>query len=209
LFARVCGISKERFEVILSQPYGLRRLMTGKYHFPAHADVDYKLHKSLQLAILISDHLVNNKGKFVDIYFTVKRYMQEAQKYREEEDAQVTEDNKIMSFFHQVLAKDMENERQGRVKPDKFSEEERNAIIRFAINSEMKKTEIAYWFRIGVLMTTGLTMEQAREKMYQNLLEKGDIKKAKTLREFQDRVHPVNPDSKVPPKLPEQPPSSS
>jgi AraC-like DNA-binding protein len=209
LFAKVCGISKEQFEVILSQPHGLRRLMTGKYHFPAHADVDHKLHKSLELAILISDHLVNDKGSFEDIYFALKHYMQEAKRYREEEDARITEDNKIMSFFHRVLAQDMENERQRRVKPDEFPKEEQDAITQFVIDSELRKTTITYWLRIGILMAKGLTKEEAREKMYRDLLEKGDIKGAKMLREFQDRVHPVNPDSKVPPKPPEQPPSSS
>jgi hypothetical protein len=207
LFAKTCGISKDQFEAILSTPHGLRRLMTGKYHFPAHADVDHKRHVALKLALLVSDFLVEQGGKFEDIYFALERSMHEAKKYREEEDALIVEDNKIMAIFHQVLAKDMENERQGQVKPDVFSEEERNVLIRSAISSEMKKAEIVYWFRIGVLMTTGLTKEEAREKMYQDLLEKGNAKGAKMLREFQDRVHRVKPDSKVPPKLPEQPSS--
>jgi len=209
LFARVCRISKEQFEAILSQPHGLRRLMTGKYHFPAHVDIDHKRHKSLELAVLISDHLVDNRGNFEDVYFALKQYIQEARKYREEEDAQIIEDNKIMALFHKVLAKDMENERQKQLKPDEFSEEEQDVLIRYAIKSEFKKTQIVYWFSIGILMAKGLTKEEAREKLYQELIEKGDNKGAKTLREFQDRVHPVKSDSQVPPKLPDQPPSSS
>lgn len=209
LVAGACGISKEEFEAILPRPHGLRRLMTGKFYFPAHADADHKRHIALELALLISDHLIKHKGKFVDIYFALKQYMHEAKKYHEQEDAEITEENKIMAFFHRVLAVDMENERGGRVKPDKLSEEERDAIIKFAIDSEMKKTETVYWLRIGILMAAGLTKEEAREKMYQDLLEKGDLKRAKMLRAFQDKVHPVKHDSEVPPTPPEQPPSSS
>jgi hypothetical protein len=207
LFARVCGISKEEFEAILSTPHGLLRIMTGKYRFPAHVDVDHKRHIALELALLISDYLVDNRGNFEDIYFALERYMQEARKYREEADAQITEDNKVMEIFHKVLAKELEIERQGRVKPDEFSEEEQDLLIKYAIDSELRKTTLTYWLRIGVLMTQGLTKDEAREKMYRDLLEKGDIKGAKLLRKFQDRVHPVKPDSQVPPKPPEQPPS--
>jgi len=203
LFARVWGIEKERLETILSQPRGLLRLMTGKFYFPAHADVDHKRYIILELALLISDHVIKRSGKFVDFYFALKRYMQENMKYREEEDTGIKEDNKMMALFHQVLAADMENERKGRVKPDKFSEEEQNAIIRFAIDSEREKTEIVYWLRIGVLMAEGLTKEQAREKMYQDLLDKGDLKRAKILREFQDKVHPLKTNDQIPPPSPD------
>jgi 16S rRNA G966 N2-methylase RsmD len=78
----------------------------------------------------------------------------------------------------------------------------------WVFNDNVNSPEIKKWLRIGVLEATGLT-EEAREKLYRDLLEKDDIKGAKMLCEFQDRVHPVKPDSKVPPKLPEQPPSSS
>jgi len=203
LFARVWGIEKERLETILSQPRGLLRLMTGKFYFPAHADVDHKRYIILELALLISDHVIKRSGKFVDFYFALKRYMQENMKYREEEDTGIKEDNKMMALFHQVLAADMENERKGRVKPDKFSEEEQNAIIRFAIDSEREKTEIVYWLRIGVLMAEGLTKEEAREKMYQDLLDKGDLKRAKILREFQDKVHPLKTNDQLPPPSPD------
>jgi hypothetical protein len=33
--------------------------------------------------------------------------------------------------------------------------------------------------------------EKAREKMYQDLLKKGDLKTAKAMRQFQDKVHPL------------------
>ncbi len=53
--------------------------------------------------------------------------------------------------------------------------------------------ETAYWQMIGLLMSTGLTAEEAREKLYQILLAKGDLEKAQNLRVYQDRVHPVKP----------------
>jgi hypothetical protein len=165
LFARVWGIEKAQLETILSQPHGLRRLVTGKFYFPAHADADHKQHVILELAILFSDH-IKHKGKFEDIYLALKRYMQENMEYREEEDSDIEEDNKMMALFHQVLAADMENERQGRIKPDTFSEEERKTIIRWGEELEMKKVEIWFWFRIGLLKAEGLTPEQAREKVY-------------------------------------------
>jgi hypothetical protein len=209
LFARAYGISKEQLEVILSKPHGLRSLMTGKYHFPAHADADHRRNIALELAVLFSDHLVNDKGNYEDIYFAFKRYLREAKKYHNEQDAAIKEENTFIALVHKVIAKDMEDERLGRVKLDTLSEKERNALMKMGIKAEMKKVEKDYWFHIGVLVATGLTKEEAREKMCQDLLEKGDIKSAKLLREFQDLVHLVKPNSEEPLKLPDQPPSSS
>jgi hypothetical protein len=208
LFARACNIPKEQLEAILSQPHGLRRLMTGKLYFPANADADHKRHLSLELALLIADHLTKNGGKLEDVYFALKRYMQENMKYRQQEDADIEEHNKYMGFFHKVLATDMEKERRGQLKPDTFSEEERNTVIRLGLEREMKKVEIAYWLRIGSLKAEGITTEQAREKIYQDLLEKGDLKGAKVIREFQDKVHPLKTDDQMPqPSLSQLPPA--
>jgi len=204
LFAKAWGIPKEQIETILAQPHGLRRLMTGKFYFSAHANADHILHIALELALLVSDHLIKHKGKFDDIYLGLKRYLWENMKYREEEDAQIKEDNKILALFHQVLAVDMANERKGRVKPDTLSEEERNAIMRWGVESEMKKAEMWYWFRIGILKAEGLTMEQAHEKVYLDLIEKGDLEGAKALRAFQDKVHPLKSNDQIPPQSPPQ-----
>ena len=183
--------------------------MTGKLYMPAHGEIDHKRHVSLQLALLISDHIIKHSGKFVDFYLALKSYMQENIKYREEEDADIQEENKTMALYHKILAVDMENERKGRVKPDTFSEEERNAIIRLGEEFEMKKVEIWYWFRIGSLMAEGLTTEQAREKVYQDLIEKGNLEGAKALRAFQDKVHPLKTNDQIPPLPPPQPPLST
>ena len=128
--------------------------------------------------------------------------MQELKNYREEEDADVEEWNKEMEFIHAIFAADMENERKGRVQPDTFSEEERNAIIRLGIEAETKNIEILYWLRLGSLMAEGLTTEQARGKIYQDCLEKGDLKRAKIVRAFQDKVHPSKTNDQIPPQTP-------
>ena len=63
--------------------------------------------------------------------------------------------------------------------------------MRLGVEAEMKKVEIIYWFRIGALKAEGLTTEQAHEKIYQDLLEKNDLKGAGMIREFQNKVHPL------------------
>ncbi len=55
-------------------------------------------------------------------------------------------------------------------------------------------------------MAEGLTTEEAREKVYQDLIEKGDLKGAKALRAFQDKVHPPKTNDQIPPLSPPQPP---
>jgi hypothetical protein len=100
LCARACGITKEQLETILSQPHGLRRLMTGKFYFPGHAHADHKRYVVLELVFLISDHLVKNGGKFEDVAFTFRRWLRESQESREEEDAEIKEENKDISIWN-------------------------------------------------------------------------------------------------------------
>jgi hypothetical protein len=199
LFSKTCGISKEQLESILSTPHGLHRFLTGKYYFPIQADADHKRSVSLKIALLISDHLVKNKGCYEDIYYALELYFKQNKRIREEDDANIKEDNELMKLIHAVLAADMKNGWRGRVKPDTFSQEEREALMRHGLESEMKSLEAEYWIRIGKLMADGLTPEQAREKIYQDLLKKGDLKTAKVMREFQDKVHPMKNDGQAEP----------
>jgi hypothetical protein len=173
--------------------------MSRKLRFPAHADIDRKQNIAFNLALLSSEHLINNKGNFEDVYYALRRYMQEHRDYIEEVDADIEEWNKKMEFVHRILATALKNERKGRIKPDCLSEEERDVVIRLGIKKEMKDAEIVYWSRIGILMTVGLTREQAREKIYQDLVDKGDLKGAKVLRDFQDKIDPVKADDHLPP----------
>jgi hypothetical protein len=135
LCARACGITKEQFETILSQPHGLRRLMTGKFYFTGQADADHKRYVALELVFLISDHLIKNGGKFEDVAFAFRRWLRESQESRQEEDAEIKEENKDIAFMRRILEASAENERQGRAEPDRLSDEERNAILRGGLKS--------------------------------------------------------------------------
>jgi hypothetical protein len=192
LFALACGISKEQLEIILSQPHGLRRLMTGKFYFPVNADTDHKRHIALELAVLFSNHLINNGGNFEDAYYAIGRYMQETKEYREDVNADIQEWNKDMEFFHAILAADMEKERKGHARPDTFSEEERAALIRYGEESQIRQAERTFWFVVGILKASGLTEEQACDKINQYLVNKGYSKAAEMVRRFQEKTKPQN-----------------
>jgi hypothetical protein len=205
-YAGICGIEKEEFENILSQPYGLRRLLMGKFHFPVQEEADRKRRIALELAVLISNYVINEKGQFTDVYFALKRWMKQNKHYRELNDAEIEKDNKAMALIHEVLAASTEAEKKGRVKRDTLSEKERDTIIKLAFERENKNMEIWYWIGIALHMAGGLTKEEAREKMYQDAVATGDMKTAKELREFQDKVHPLKSNDQVPPpSLPESP----
>ena len=103
---------------------------------------------------------------------------------------------------------EIENAKKGQVKPAVLSVEERNTIIRLGVEKEKKETEALYWLRIGILYAQGYNEEEAREKIYQDLVDKGDMKRAKMMREFQDEVHPLKPDNQGSPISPQQPPPS-
>ena len=184
LAAKACGISKEKFESILSQPRGLRQLMKEKLYLPGHADADHKLYVVLEVAMAISDHLDKNGGKLEDVLFAIRRLMKE---------------NKDITITHRVLEAAAEQERQGRPQLDRLTEEERNAILWSAVKLKKKRTEVEYWANVALMMVgDNLTLDQAREKMYQDLLTKGDIEGARMLRAFQDEVHPLKPGNQPP-----------
>ena len=208
LIARTCGIDREELEAILQKPHGLRSMMTGKLYFPTQAEADHKRYVALELALFISDHLTKNGGKLEDVSYAFERWTKWYQTRREEEDQDVEEDNKDIAFIRQVLHADMENERQGRVQPERLSAQERNSVLRWGAEKAMRDMEKAYWSRIGELMAGGITMEQAREKVYQDLVDKGDIKGAKMVRGYQDFVHPSKADAKPPQRSPHQHPPS-
>lgn len=207
LCAKACGITKEQTEIILSQPHGLRRLMSGMFYFPGQADADHKRYVALELVFLISDHLIKRGGNFEDVYFAFRRWLRESQESREEEDAEIKEENKDIAFMRRILEASAENERQGRVEPDRLSDQERHAILRGGLASVKRRLEKTYWLRMVELMAEGFTLEQAREKVFQDLLKKGDLKGAKMMREYQDVVHPLKSGDQFPPPSPPQPPA--
>lgn len=205
LCARAAGITKEQFETILHQPHGLRRLMTGKFYFPGHADVDHKRYVALELAMLISDHLIKHGGRYEDVSFAFQRWMRDNQESREEEDADVEDENKDIAFMRRILEVSEDNERQGRVKPDRLPAEERDIILKLGVKRAIKRAEIIYWFSIAELMSEGITLEQAREKIYQDLLDKGNLEAAKAMRAYQDIIHPLKTGNEQPPPATEPP----
>ncbi|MFC1874468.1 hypothetical protein ACFLYX_04115 [Chloroflexota bacterium] len=207
LLAKACGIPKEELETILARPNGLRRLMTGKFYLTGHANADHKLHVVLEAALFISDYLTKSGGKFEDVRFALERWMKESMDYRRRENADIQEENRDIALMRQVFEAAAKAEQQGQAKRDRLTKEEINTILRWKLESKARSLEISYWFRIAELRDEGLTIEQAREKIYQDLLEKGDVKGAKMMRSYQDMVHPLKGDDHDPPTSPSEPTS--
>jgi hypothetical protein len=132
--------------------------------------------------------------------------MKENQINREEEDEDNKEENENIAFARKLIEADVEDEKQGRVKPDRLSDQERNRILKWGQQSALKDLEKKYWLRIAELMVEGKTVEQGREKIYQDLLDKGDIEGSKMMREYQDLIHPLKINNQPPtPLSPELP----
>ncbi len=197
--ASLFGMSKEQLETVLQQPYGLRRLLSNKIYSPAHADAAHKRHIAMELALLISDHLVKHDGKFEDVYFAIKHWMQQNRLYREDEDENIKEENEQIAFLRRIMEADLEFEQQGRVQPERLSAKEQDTMRKWGKQSEVEKIEMLYWFRIGELMVGGITMDQAREKLYQDFINSGDVEAATALRQYQDIVHPLKTNNQQPP----------
>ena len=206
LVARFCGVQRDELDTMLRKPHGLRRMMMGKFYFPVQAEADHKRTMALELAMLISDHLVKHGGKFEDVYYAVDHLMKENQRRREEEDKDIEEENKDILLMHRVIEADVENERTRGVQPDRLSDEERDTILRWGVQKAKREAEVVYWLRIGALMTGGITMEHAREKIYQDLIDKGDLAGAKMLREFQNLIDPLKADGQPSPPSDQPPP---
>lgn len=204
LFAGTWGIKKEELETILSQPYGLRRLLGRKIYMPVHAREDHILSKSLELALYFSDFIIKDGGKFEDIYQGLTFLFKMSQELREEEDDEIKEDNERIELLRRIIEIDLENERKGRVKPELLSLEEREIIIKWQMQSMAKRIQINYWSAIGKIMAEGNTIEQAREKMYQDLVVQGNPEAAKGLRLLQDKIHPMGKSTQPPQSSPPQ-----
>ena len=84
----------------------------------------------MEIANLISDHLLKNGGKLEDVKYAFEHWMKENQINREEEDEDIKEENKDIEFMRKLIEADVENEKQGRVKPDRLSDEERNRYFK-------------------------------------------------------------------------------
>ncbi len=210
LLAKTLGISREDVESILLKPHGLRRLLTRKLYLPGHRDADHRRYIALELAVFFSHYLSKHGGSIDDVRYAFERWMKEHQVQREEDDEDIEEENRNIALIRAVMKADAENERLGRVQPDELSVQEKDEIIRAGARAARRRTardaQKAYWLRIGELTADGLTPEQAREKLYQDLVANGEAKTAKALREFQDIVHPLKPGGGSLPEAPKKPP---
>jgi hypothetical protein len=199
LFAGMLKIKKEELETILSQPHGLRRLITGKLYFPVQAENDHRQHLALAVAILLTEHLTHG-GQFEDVLLALRRYMHENRRYRQEDDSDIEDWNKNMPLIHKILETEIQKEQEVRVRPDTLSEEERRTVMSLELAEIKKQMEMLYWIRIIRLMSDGLTEEQARDKIVQDLINKGKPQTANLMRELRNKVHPLK---KVGPTSPE------
>ena len=197
LVAKISGMDKKEFETLLQKPHGLKRLMMGKIYFPKQSDADHRRYVALEIAMLIFNH-TNGKGGIEDVYHAFERWLDEYKKRRESEEKQIEEENRRIEFARRIIQAVLENERQGRVQPDSLSPEEIGAILNWPVQKARKEMIFTYWTRIAELMYGGLTMEQAREKMYQDLIDKGDMEGAKMIRQLQDSIHPLQPKDQKP-----------
>jgi hypothetical protein len=204
LFSTSLGISKEEFEAVLSRPHGLHQLMKGKLYFPAYAEADHKMHIAIKLGLLMADHLVKKKGSYEDVYFALEHLLKKLQREREDDEEDIEANNEFMTFARQVMKADLENENINKMQPLNLTQEEGNTINRWMMDAEIRDLKMWYWPRIFYLMSEGISEEEAREKIYQNLLAKGNIKAARLMRKLQDKIHPLK-DSLHPPLPPKDP----
>jgi len=107
--------------------------------------------------------------------------------------------NQMIAFSRQVIEVDAQAKREGRIKPGRLSKKEIATILGYGEELKVKNLEKLYWSRIAVSIGEGLTVEQAREKIYQDLVDKGDLEGAKMVRKYQDMIHPLKSDNREPP----------
>jgi hypothetical protein len=191
LTARTCGISKEELESLLTQPHGLKQLLTGKFPVPANEERYHKLQVALELGLCISNHLVEERGKYEDVLYAFDRFMKVRKKQREIEDIDIEEENEQIEFTRKLIEADVQVELEKRPKRDRLTDQEKNRIFRWWMDAKAKELEAQYLIRVYELMAEGLTSQQAREKIYQDIVDKGDLKGAEMVRTYQETVHPL------------------
>ncbi len=131
------------------------------------------------------------------------------QSRRDAEDKDTEAENKDIMLLRRIIEADVKIERQGRIKPERLSPEEQEIIVKWGIQSVAKKVEIQYWLKIGELMAENkITVEQAREKMFKDMLNSGHTKEAQALRTYQNIIHPLKTDKKQQGSNPKPPAST-
>lgn len=123
------------------------------------------------------------------------------QMFRQDRDSDIEDENKSIDFMRRIIEVAEETERDKRPIPEVLTPEEQNLAIKHGMESKLRKLASEYWNRIGELTLEGHTQEEAREKIYSDLISQGDVKGAKLIREFQNKIHPLqtkDPDKTTP-----------
>ena len=137
--------------------------------------------------------------------------MKSNQARRKQEDEVVKQENMQIALIRAILDAGAEAERLGRVQPNELSAEEISEIIRSGEHSArtraIRDLQKVYWMRIGELKAEGLTPEQAREKLYQDVVDQSDANASEVFRLIQDTIHPLKPGGDSSPRPSQEPPT--
>jgi hypothetical protein len=188
--ARLLQVSREELERVLERPHGLRCFLSGKLRFPLNDEANRKTYMAIQLAMLLSEHLVERQGKFADFCRAMRRLLAEERATRGAKEQNIAEDNNLMHIIHRMLAADMKKESESSIKPGKFKTEEIEHLLNWKVGRHSAGLDAIYWKKIVEKMSGGLTRAQAREAMVQELIDKGNPDAAATLRRLQKRIDP-------------------
>jgi len=202
LLAKVCQIPKEELEAIIHQPNGAKRIILQKFYFPGHREADHKRYVSFELAVFMSEFLIKKGGTFEDVHCYLREVHRRNKERSDREEEDVRRENQAVALMRAIIQADLEKERQARVQPDRLTPDQIRALMRIRRKESEKRAEARYWMWITDLVDQGLTVAQAREKLYQDLLRWGYPKFAADFRSWQDRIHPLRPDRESPPLAP-------
>jgi hypothetical protein len=191
LWAKAFMVPKEELEAIIHQPNGIKHILTRRFYFTASKEADYKRFIALELALVISDHLIERGGRFDGVYQSLKQLLEKEKRSQEIGEREVEQENATVAIIRTVLESALKNERR-RIQPDRLSQEEVDQIIRMAPSEAARAEERRYWRLIGSMMKGGLTAAEAGERLYQGVLKNGDPGTADKLRQFQVRVHALD-----------------
>ena len=189
-FAETTGTTVEELQAILSTPHGLRRILTRTIQLPVHKDIANKRVMSLDIAIVISDHIVIHGGTYEDVLNTVNLLLKQSQKHRQKVDSTIEQENREIEII-QKLRKAAFEEQQARPKPHPMLIRKAHAEMNQILTANLEEAKSSYWLRKAVLILGGLTPEQARERMTHLLTDGYDIKRAQLMKALQDKIDPV------------------
>lgn len=189
-FADTCGITIDEFREILSTPHGLRRVLTRTLTLPVHKDIAEKRVMALDIAMVILDYLVNPRGRYEDVLFTLKHLLKQYQKHRQKVDADIENQNLEIEFFRK-LGEIVFEERQKRPQPDPLLVRRAQVEINQILAGKIREAVLSYWLRKAELVKEGITPNEAKVRLTQLLTAGYDINRAQMMEAFQDKIDPI------------------